>query len=600
MQTDNTEHQKRFGQFFSGEMVAEKLVSLLPNNTKISTVIDPMAGIGDMLRAVKESRNDGLDLVGIEIDKPVFEQCNAILPKANIVLGDAFISEKVITSQGWDLVITNPPYVRYQLQTDNTEGMPTGKEIRDNLIARLKTLNYLTEEELELFISIAENYSGLSDMAVPSWILCSALVKKGGYLAIVVPETWLNRDYAAPIQYLLGKCFKIKDIAKETNERWFKNALVKTSLVVAERCDIRPISLLDKEMTRVHTGTGIQECISSQLFHSTLQGINNVPTWAQAEDVEYFQNNNIQIPIEMLDLIADKLEMPQFTNLHDMGIECGQGLRTGANDFFYLNIIEADQDMFSLRSKDWDGEQVYHIPIECVKKTLQNRNQVRGLVVDREILKTALLYLQSPMNEETELQEYIERANSYRNNKGKRFRELSAVKPNERTDLAGNKRFWYMLPSLSRRHLPDLCMTRINSNTTECIFVGQNYESPTVVDANFTTLWGENSETVFLTYALLNSTWCKCFLECSCTIMGAGALKVEANHLKKMQIPLLESDDRASLIELGKRLKEERRLSVELQNRIDLIICRAFQDEEMVDKLRRLLCRKYSERGKRK
>ena len=82
--------------------------------------------------------------------------------------------------------------------------------------------------------------------------------------------------------------------------------------------------------------------------------------------------------------------------------------------------------------------------------------------------------------------------------------------------------------------------------------------------------------------------------------MGAGALKVEANHLKKMQIPLLEFDDRASLIELGKRLKEERRLSVELQNRIDLIICRAFQDEEMVDKLRRLLCRKYSERGKRK
>ena len=206
MQTDNTEHQKRFGQFFSGEMVAEKLVSLLPNNTKISTVIDPMAGIGDMLRAVKESRNDRLDLVGIEIDKPVFERCNAILPEANIVLGDAFISEKLITSQGWDLVITNPPYVRYQLQTDNTEGMPTGKEIRDNLIARLKTFNYLTEEELELFISIAEDYSGLSDMAVPSWILCSALVKKGGYLAIVVPETWLNRDYAAPIQYLLGKC----------------------------------------------------------------------------------------------------------------------------------------------------------------------------------------------------------------------------------------------------------------------------------------------------------------------------------------------------------------------------------------------------------
>lgn len=599
MQNMDSEHQKRFGQFFSGEIVAEKLVSLLPKGRTLSSVVDPMVGIGDMLRAVSKITDENTKLLGIEIDEPVFEQCRKVLPHANIIHKDSFISEELVTTNGWDLVITNPPYVRYQLQTDDSGVMPTGKKIRENLITILSKFKYLTPEDLKMFISIAENYSGLSDMAVPSWILCCALVRKGGYLAIVVPDTWLNRDYATPIQYMLGKMFKVKVVAKETNERWFKNALVKTSLVVAERCDIRAFSSLENEITKVHLGEEIQEWKSSQLLHSSFSGM-RTPLWLQSEDSKYLLCcGNAQLPAEMSTLISKSVGV-QFTNLQNMGIECGQGLRTGANDFFYLNIVKSDNSLVSLKSKKWDGEQIYKIPVHMVKKTIQNRKQVKGLVSDRANLETALLYIQSPVNEKEELFKYISRAEGYSNKAGKRFQDLSAVKPNERIDSKGNKRFWYMLPPLARRHLPDLCMTRINSTTTECILVEQDHKAPTIVDANMTTLWGDESDRIFIAFALLNSSWCKCFLECSCTVMGAGALKVEASHLRKLQIPVLDAEGQAEMLVLGKRLYEEKQLSSELQAAIDEVVCKPFKEDRLGEKITDLLVRKYSERSQRK
>ena len=45
-------HQKRFGQYFSGDKVAALLSLLLPQGRQYSSIIDPMAGKGDLLNAV--------------------------------------------------------------------------------------------------------------------------------------------------------------------------------------------------------------------------------------------------------------------------------------------------------------------------------------------------------------------------------------------------------------------------------------------------------------------------------------------------------------------------------------------------------------------
>ena len=96
-------------------------------------------------------------------------------------------------------------------------------------------MQHLSAPDKAFFLKLAQNYSGLSDMAVPSWLLCASLLSNKGVLAIVVPEAWLNREYAAPIRYMLLKCFDNIVVARDVGTCWFENALVRTCLVVAER-----------------------------------------------------------------------------------------------------------------------------------------------------------------------------------------------------------------------------------------------------------------------------------------------------------------------------------------------------------------------------
>ena len=84
------------------------------------------------------------------------------MSQATIICEDAFRSKAIVTEKGWDLVITNPPYVRYQLQNDDNSIMPTGKSIRNNLFSLLNQLPYLDAEEKRLLRQITQNYSGLS------------------------------------------------------------------------------------------------------------------------------------------------------------------------------------------------------------------------------------------------------------------------------------------------------------------------------------------------------------------------------------------------------------------------------------------------------
>ena len=424
----NALHKKRFGQYFSGKAVADMLFSLLPKERTWETVVDPMAGIGDMLASVQD-RTSSPEMLGVEIDGIVARDCAARIPNATIVTGDAFKASELITAEGWDLVITNPPYVRYQLQDGDDDTMPSAQEIRDNLINQIQAIPYLSDAEKALFLSLSKYYSGLADMAVPAWILCAALVKKNGYLAVVVPETWLNRDYAAPIQYLLMKLFQIDTIARDTNASWFPEALVKTCLVVAKRIDACDLVEAAKHMTRI---IEIDRDYSQQTISlfPQLRVAKDAKRWADSADNSYFTKKT-ELPHELKEILGEN--GTEYMSLADMGIECGQGLRTGANDFFYVTIERDEGKTYSVRSKAWDqGGRIYSFCKDNILLTLQNRGEIDGLVVCPDKLVTRVLYLQGEIR--GQLKDYIDRAEEYRDGKGRRFKDFSAVKPNEKMD----------------------------------------------------------------------------------------------------------------------------------------------------------------------
>ena len=645
-------HQKRFGQYFSGDKVAALLSLLLPQGLQYCSIIDPMVGNGDLLSAVVAKATQNVQMLGVEIDEPVAVACQKRLPQANIICEDAFLSKAVITEKGWDLVITNPPYVRYQLQNDDNSVMPTGNAIRANLITLLNQLSYLDAEEKQLLLQITQNYSGLSDMAVPSWILCASLVKAGGILAMVVPETWLNREYAKPIQYLLLKTFDVLTIARDVNACWFDNALVRTCLIVAKKKKIVPLSETSSEKTLlIDLGAGlVGECslvdnltwngLSGEralidLLTSKVNAVDNdfalesrstmslfpqmlvsqrIPKWMSSGDFQA-QNSASQLPRE-LDSILNSVPEQAYMILGDLGIHCGQGLRSGANEFFYFNIADEANDKYSLFTSKWFGrERTIEVPKKFIIRCVQNRRQVTGLVANPQALETGVLYLQDHIRPQdfnvcthnaaerykvlpSALDDYISTAEKYKNPRGISFREYSAVKPNEKKIDSQYERFWYMLPQFAPRHLPNLCITRVSSTAADCVYIPQSEENPIAVDANFVTLWGSSEETIKICLALLNSTWSKCYLELLCTVMGGGALKIEASHVRQLLFPKLNRRQLQRLSEYGIAIAKRQKIAPELCNAIDATILESFTDEErLLMQIKALLRKKLNERG---
>ena len=116
--------RKRVGQYFTGTRLARSLASLA-RATAAESILDPMAGSGDMLVAsnqigARPKRIGAIELVA-ETATTCLARCCDLAPDVHVETGSAFDSRSWRMLDGpWDLVITNPPYVRYQTASTST------------------------------------------------------------------------------------------------------------------------------------------------------------------------------------------------------------------------------------------------------------------------------------------------------------------------------------------------------------------------------------------------------------------------------------------------------------------------------------------------
>ena len=646
---------KRFGQVFSGKLVGDLLVELLPSGFVGKTIIDPMVGQGDLLKAAHEKYLSADLVLGIDIDEDVISKCTENIPGAKILKANAFNSTEINMVDGWDLVITNPPYVRYQTLRRNPEiGLPDGRELRQSLVKHIQQSMILNDQEKELYLEITKGYSGLSDMAVPSWILCASIVKLGGYMAMVVPETWLNRDYALPIHYLLLRCFEVVVIARDIESTWFENAEVRTCLVICRRKENEAIknSFSDTIVLEIGNKVKSEDSLVGNLkfensfsyealrrilaarvnysedgFAATLipmlamfpglVGRLSNQKWIFKEDKTDDVKSDY-IPSEIKEILGDK-NVVEYDSLESLGWSIGQGLRTGANEFFYAKIISEDE-MSVVETQSWHGRKIT-ISAENLRKALKKRSDINGLVVNYDDIEKCILYIQHQVRQadyqrlthklidqyalmDSALDDYIRCGEEYVSPSHKKvFKELSAVITNEKKTDDGYERFWYMLPPLKKRHVPNLCIPRVCGDSPETLFVNQIEEKDIVVDANFITLWNPDVQSQVAAFALLNSTWAKLMLEIIGTVMGGGALKIEASHIRKMVFPHLNIDKQRELVGIGKTILKRGEIDNNIQEQIDRIVISPYgttKSNFLNIQLRELLTKKRYERTGRK
>jgi hypothetical protein len=146
---------------------------------------------------------------------------------------------------------------------------------------------------------------------------------------------------------------------------------------------------------------------------------------------------------------------------------------------------------------------------------------------------------------------------------------LSSVRTNVRASNGSHPRFWYHLPEFAARHSPDILVPRINHRK---IRFRLNSIPHTLVDANFSTLWlGKRSFLdLYSLFALLNSEWCLLICELQASILGGGALKLEATHIRRVLFPQLSLSEVRRLRLLG--LELHRSPNAKVRQKIDAIV----------------------------
>lgn len=619
------DRKKRLGQYFTGVGLG-RVLGALAGVGKASTILDPMEGSGDLLAACLELGARPSILAGIEIDPIAAGSAKNRLPEGVHRVGSAFDAKLIagLPAHEWDIVIANPPYVRYQSMASaagRDNWLPGAVEVRNGLLASIAHLSALDEEDKRLFVELTASYSGLADLAVPAWILCAGLVAVGGRLALIVPESWLSRDYASVVQYLLLRWFQVEYIVEDEHAAWFEDAQVKTNLLVARRIPRRESALgwrdehyvrarisgaasgAEGPIARIFTNLSSPEAAfasaaeqalsSNRVRRDTLYSLTPEPLagmsrslrgaaqkqkwFVKVGEVGSAKPHRAEVPAIVSTWVQRNRGQSDFMPLESLGVVVGQGLRTGANGFFYGSVVSESSHQVVIEPDGVPGITAVAVPSSCLVPTLRRQSELpdgfqirkrnlRGRTLDLRALAlpedltsggapAKAHYGAMPKN----LAAFVRHAgtaNFGTDAAPRKIQSFTAVSPNiRRGDVASGTppRYWYMLPTFAPRHSPKLFVPRINSRNIKAVLVA---ETGILVDANFATIniAPRASISAHAALALLNSSWCLAVLEYSASVMGGGALKVEATHLRRLPVPRLSPAQWKRLDVLGKRL----------------------------------------------
>lgn len=219
------------------------------------------------------------EVVGIEID-PVLAALARVPPGprparcVQVLEGDAFSIlgglQPGPAAHGFDAVIGNPPYVRYQslatLMREGESDLMRGLErvfprltesrrvaalIRACLVlptieptptrpakalraafARLADPAAVHDPLDRLWVRLIAGYSGLSDLSLPTWLLAWLATRPGGTVAFVANESPQRREYGRVLRYFQLRFLQPLLTVHPADTAWFPDAQVPASLQV--------------------------------------------------------------------------------------------------------------------------------------------------------------------------------------------------------------------------------------------------------------------------------------------------------------------------------------------------------------------------------
>lgn len=300
----NATAEKLRGGFYTPEPIAAFILKWGINGSYDYEILEPSCGDGIFLEQLKENNHKFKSLTAIEFDEVEAEKAEKIkLNKKNVINTDfhLYCNE---TTQRFDLVVGNPPYIRYQYFQEEQQN-----------------------EAIKIFNRAKLKYSKLTNAWVSFVVGASLLLKEKGKIGFVVPAELLQVSYAQQLREFLAYFYnKINIISFE--KLVFPDIQQEVVLLLCEKngCDSHLIEHLE-----LRDSSELQK-LDVNILKSPSKKID----FKSNKWTYYFLE---QEEIDFLEQIAKKRKVPTIGNYASVEV----GITTGANDYFTVSlpIVEA-------------------------------------------------------------------------------------------------------------------------------------------------------------------------------------------------------------------------------------------------------------------
>lgn len=177
----NASKEKLRGGFYTPNSIASFILRWGFNGNKEMDILEPSCGDGVFLEEIRSGKYKYNSVTGIELDKKEAEKSKKLGVNRTKIINSDFHDFCIKTKERYDLIIGNPPYIRYQYFDRDQQ----------------KTAS-------QVFEKAGLQYSKLTNAWVSFVVGSSLLLKENGKIGFVLPAEILQVSYAQTLREYLS------------------------------------------------------------------------------------------------------------------------------------------------------------------------------------------------------------------------------------------------------------------------------------------------------------------------------------------------------------------------------------------------------------
>lgn len=287
------------GGFYTPKEIADFMLNWAINGNKSMDILEPSCGDGIFLQITKEKQIPYHSFTAVEFDEYEYGKAKLIGLENSNLINDDFHNYCLNTDDRFDLVIGNPPYIRYQ---------------------------YFSKEQQQLAERIFKKsklkYSKLTNAWVSFVVGSSQLLKEKGKIAFVLPAEVLQVSYAQQLREFLAHFYnKINIVSFE-------------KLVFPEIQQEVVLLLCEKDGTTSHKIEHLELRNADDLKDLDISKLKNPQKKIDFKSNKWTFYFLDQDEIDFLEGLQENKTVPKLGKFADVEV----GITTGSNPFFTVPL----------------------------------------------------------------------------------------------------------------------------------------------------------------------------------------------------------------------------------------------------------------------